>query len=286
MDETDVVFKARNWISKVGILTTPIAIEDYLQHAEAELRREEDLGPDEPGWSLMKKDKLCICVNAHDRIERQRFTICHELAHFVLKLPSQHTLPSWSYKRPLGEILCDIFASELLLPYQLFKSAAEGVPISLASIDLLGSRFLASATATGSRFAALLSSPCAFVLSEQGKVRYASRSPGLREAGAWIPSGTEVPPDSVSHQVRTIATDEQSGTIDADSWFQNWERGGVLREEARQLRAWDQTLTLLWFDNLEIPSQQRQTDEIDREADELLPELDGVLRFKKRMRRT
>src|SRR5439155_23935319 len=102
-------------------------------------------------------------------------TICHEVGHFVLGIKSDHTMPSWSYKKPIGEIYCVVFAAELLLPHQLFKPVAENAAISFDSLDTLGRQFLASVTATGSRFAALLSDPCAFVLSEQGKVRYASR---------------------------------------------------------------------------------------------------------------
>ena len=64
-----------------------------------------------------------ICVNSKDLKERQRFTVCHEIAHIVLGLPSDHkTSPGWSYaKKSLGEILCDVFAAELLLPASLFK---------------------------------------------------------------------------------------------------------------------------------------------------------------------
>jgi hypothetical protein len=259
----------------------------YLSLLGADLRLETDLGLNEPGWSITKKGKPCICVNAKDLPERQRFTICHEVAHFVLGIKSDHSVPSWSYKKPLGEIYCDVFAAELLLPHQLFKPAAENASINFNSLDVLGQQFQASVTATGSRFAALLSDPCAFVLSEQGKVRYASRSAKLRECGAWIPPGVEIPEGSLSFRARQGELSRQPEEIEADSWFRAWERGGTLLEETRHLPTWDQTLTLLWFDDLEIPppgrldhSYQEHTPE-----DELLPELDGVLRWKPRKRR-
>src|SRR5438876_11805934 len=83
VDEMDVVFKARSWVGKIPALTVPVSMEAYLSQIRAELRMETDLGPHEPGWSIMKKGIPCICVNAKDRPERQRFTICHEIAHFV-----------------------------------------------------------------------------------------------------------------------------------------------------------------------------------------------------------
>lgn len=144
---------------------------------------------DEAGYCFQNNGKHFICTNANDRTERQRFTVCHEIAHIVLGLPSQHgASPWWSYeKRPLAEVLCDVFAAELLLPYDLFQPQAEKPSISLTAIDDLAERFQASMTATGSRYAAVLSAPVAFVLSERGKVRYASRSNPLKNAYAWIP---------------------------------------------------------------------------------------------------
>jgi hypothetical protein len=72
-------------------------------------------------------------------------------------------------------------------------------------------------------------------------------------------------------------------------WFTDWERGGVLLEEARFLAPWDQVLTLLWFENEEIPPLKRPTRRWDRDIDERqsrddededgLKELDGNLRW-------
>jgi Zn-dependent peptidase ImmA (M78 family) len=154
-----------------------------------------------PGQSM---GKWTICVNAKESPERQRFTACHELAHIVLGLPSDHSsAPWWSYaKRPQAEIQCDIFAAELLLPYRFFRPLAEEMPISFAPIDELTEKFAASRTATGSRFAEVNKLPCAFVLSEQGKIRYASRSTVLRKSGAFIPTRADLPPMSLSARVR------------------------------------------------------------------------------------
>src|SRR5262249_7299949 len=99
-----------------------------------------------------------------------------------------------------NEIFCDVFAAELLLPYKLFKPLVDKADISLTTVDHLACRFVASNVATGSRFATLASAPCAFVLSERGKVRYASRSTLLRQANAWIPPRTILPQGSLSER--------------------------------------------------------------------------------------
>jgi hypothetical protein len=290
LDEVSVVMKARELVRLVNPATFPVEVESYARQIGATVRLETDLGEDEPGWSCEIKGKRYICVNAKERIERQRFTICHEVAHKVLGLPSDHQGSStWSYaKKSPAEIFCDIFAAELLLPYRLFKPLADQAAIGLAAIDALAGRFLASGMATGSRFAAVVNAPCAYVISEQGKVRYASRSKALREANAWIPPRVEMPQRSLSIRLRGGAAGNGAEQIEADEWFQHWERGGVLLEEARHLDQWDQTLTLLWFEDEEVPPENSRAWENrgqSQEEAELLPELDGVLRWPGKRRR-
>lgn len=76
--------------------------------------------------------------------------------------------------------------------------------------------------------------------------------------------------------------------IDAHEWLQTGDRGGTLLEEARHLTTWDQTqtLTLLWFEDEEVPALERETwdraAKADVENQELLKELDGALRWKPR----
>jgi len=65
--------------------------------------------PGEDGCSTMFKGSLVIAVNSRALPQRQRFTICHEIAHAVLELDSEHDAESWSYaKRPPNEILCGL----------------------------------------------------------------------------------------------------------------------------------------------------------------------------------
>ena len=153
-------------------------------------------------WSFQNRGKHYICVNSKDSYQRQRFTVCHELAHIVLNLPSDHkSSPSWSYaSKSQNEIFCDVFSSELLLPYKLFRPEVDEVNISLIAVDELAQRFAASTMATGSRLATLSHAPCAFILSEKGIVRYASRSTMLRESNAWVLPRKPLPKGSVAER--------------------------------------------------------------------------------------
>jgi Zn-dependent peptidase ImmA (M78 family) len=293
MDEFQAVLKARELVRKVNPTTVPVPVELYSQEVGAVVRPQTDMGPDEAGSCFEINGKRFICTNGNDRPERQRFTICHEVAHLRLGLPSQHqSLPWWSYaKRPLAEILCDVFAAELLLPYDLFHPVAERSSIGLSAIDELAERFAASVTATGSRYAYVVSAPVGFVLSELGKVRYASRSKALREAQAWIPPRLDLPAGSLSKKVSERTATESHDAVDADIWFNEWERGGTLLEEVRHLAQWDQTLTLLWFEDGEVPGRKVRDErghiyeKEENEDDSLLKELDGQLRWPTKRRR-
>jgi len=285
VDEFSAVLKAREFVRDLSRRDIPVDINAYLARSDCHLRADDDLSPDEAGYCVTLGGKRYIVVNGSDPPERQRFTACHEIGHIVLNLPSQHSgVPLWSYaKRPPNEVFCDVFAAELLLPYEIFKPLADRAIIGFGVLDDLARKFLASVMATGSRFAAAVDTPCAFVISQDRVVRYASRSKPLREVGAWISPGRALPVESASRNAAGVEV--ESGEIAADEWFHNWRRGGTLIEEARYLARWNQTLTLLWFEDGEMPKSYNREERIS-ESEEALDELDGTLRWPgKRKRR-
>jgi hypothetical protein len=286
MDELSAVLKARELVNKVSPTSLPVSVKAYADEIGAIIHVDEDLKPDEQGYCVDVNGKLRICVNETDDETRRRFTVCHEIAHRVLGLPSEHgEVLSWSYaKRSPNEILCDVFAAELLFPYKLFKPLVEKSDISLAAIDGFAELAVASNMATGSRFATLASAPCAFVLAEQGKVRYAARSTALREAKAWVPLREPLPDGSVAARRRGGIACGSPEEIEADVWFSDWTRGGSLLEDARHLKQWDQTVALIWFEDAEVPSET--LDRRLREEEETgLAELDGILPWPGKKRR-
>lgn len=68
----------------------------------------------------------------------------------------------------------------------------------------------------------------------------------------------DLPHCSLSERVRAGATPDGVEKVDADIWFADWERGGALLEEARHFPQWDQTLTLLSFENDEVPPAKKE----------------------------
>ena len=73
MDELSVELKARELINKVNPTTFPVSIDLYASEVCAKISDDDDLGPDEDGWSVERNGKYFIRVNADHREERQRF---------------------------------------------------------------------------------------------------------------------------------------------------------------------------------------------------------------------
>ena len=151
IDELTARLKARAFVSKANPLTVPVSMDAYLTNANAKVRLEA-LQDGLYGMSVNVGGKHHICVNRNDSPERQRFTICHEIGHIVLGLPSDHSAQWWTAKRPLAERLCDTFAAELLLPDHLFQPRAEDAVVCLATIDALAADFDASISSAISEF--------------------------------------------------------------------------------------------------------------------------------------
>ena len=277
-------YKGRKFVRDINSDSIPASIELYAMKVSAHIEIDPNLPEDEPGFSFNHNGEYYISLNGNNLPERQRFTACHEIGHIELDLSSIHEGPRWSYqKRHINEILCDVFASELLLPFNLFKPLVDKVEISFSEISNLASKFEASLIATGSRFATANDRLCAFVISENGIIRYASRSKALRDSGAWIQPGIPIPPSSLSWESRNDKAYQTTRRIDAEHWLTDWRGNQELFEQTRYLAQWDQTLTLLWFEEDEIPSKIYSDKGYIEDTG--FKELDGVLPWPGKSRR-
>ena len=226
------------------------------------------LDPGEAGYTMVTGAGPLITINELDRATRRRFTVCHEIGHMVLDLPSEHGHgPDWSYaKRSPNEVCCDVFAAELLLPVVFFTPLARGRAPDFDAVDDLRVKFFASREATASRLAATSRLACAYVLSEGGKVRHMVRSPALRDAHAWVSSGTPLPAGSAAAALRGGSGRSGSATYSGDVWFEGWQDVD-LSESSVFIPEYDQTLTLLHC------TDQDELDALPRVG---IPEHEGV----------
>lgn len=102
------------------------------------------------GALLNEAGTLRIIYATDLSLTRRRFTIAHELGHAVLQRIAQMPIPS---SREL-ERLCDMFATEVLLPEPAFLGAIDDC-FHISMLPALASRFQTSLTSTAIRYAEL-----------------------------------------------------------------------------------------------------------------------------------
>lgn len=279
MTEFEAEQKARRFVQTTGISAIPVDLGLYVAKVAGKVSLDV-LAPGEAGYTMVTGAGPLITINEMDRATRRRFTVCHEIGHMVLDLPSEHGHgPGWSYaRRSPNEVCCDVFAAELLLPVVLFTPLARGMAPDFDAVDNLRMNFFASREATASRLAATSRLACGYVLSEGGRVRHMVRSPALREAQGWVSSGTPLPAGSAAAMLRSGSGGSGSATYSGDVWFEGW--GDVeLSESSVFIPEYDQTLTLLHCtdqDELDaLPRLGAAERKGNDEDDSLLKPLDG-----------
>ena len=289
MNETDVVLRARQVSRHLTAEQVQLPLPQFVKElkgidANVVIRFDDTLDADEAGHTVPIAGKQCIIINANDRVERQRFTACHEIAHIVLGLATEHGDREGAFPgRSPNEILCDVFAAELLLPSHFARQIVEASDLELAAVEMLAKTFGASLSAAGSRFAALCDRPCAFVLVQNGVVRYASRSQSLQAMRAFVRPRQAVPAQSMVARLMRAEAVDGPVEVKADEWFDDWRGGGVVLEEARLAARWNHALSLLWFDDDGPAADDDGDDGVDGEP--LLRPLDGVLQWPGKKRR-
>jgi len=245
MTEFEAEQKERRFVREARISAIPVDLGLYLAKVAGKVSLDV-LDPGESGYTMVTGAGPLITINETDRATRRRFTVCHEIAHLVLGLPSEHGIGAdWSYaKRSPNEVCCDVFAAELLLPVEFFTALARGMSPDFDSVDELRGKFFASREATASRLAATSRLACAYVLTEGGRVRHLVRSPALRNARGWVSGGTPLPACSAAAALRAGNGRSGSATYSGDAWFEGWQ-DVELGESSVFIPEYDQTLSLL-----------------------------------------
>lgn len=157
---------ARQLLKSHGALTAPIDV----RHLAAKLKIDvlyEDLDDDISGFLLLKNNKPYIAINKSHHPNRQRFSLAHEIAHFVLHSNPQKSLfvDRLVYFRNVAsksgevreEIEANTFAAELLMPEFLLRNELKNYGEELDENDIfkLANAFGVSSEAMGYRLANL-----------------------------------------------------------------------------------------------------------------------------------
>ena len=142
------------------------------------------------------RGKGSIVVNANSSFQRRRFTIAHELGHFLniwhrpinpdggFTCRIQDLTQSWSTgsreqdRHRVQEAEANRFAIELLAPRSMLRTFLKGIP-DIAKILRIAKSLDLSREASARRYIELHEEPLALVFSKAGVVRYINRNDGF-----------------------------------------------------------------------------------------------------------
>jgi len=174
-DEALVRAIAADVIREVGIREPPVDLE--MVASMLDIREViEDPHLDVAGCLVSGPCGHVVRVRATDGRARKRFSTGHECSHTFMPgfadAPRFRCSPAVVPKKSVDELerLCDIGASELLMPVTLFRTDLADVRFGLDTVEDLAERYQASLLATANRFVTDWSAPCALVvLTERQK---------------------------------------------------------------------------------------------------------------------
>lgn len=131
------------------------------------------------GRILMKRDTGIISVNnGITHSGKRNFVIAHEIGHFLLHRSmnslfsdTQKTLSDWHINGP-HEKQANEFASELLMPTDLYKARVKSRKLNLSLIEEVSAYFGVSLTAAFIRYVSLGEFPLMVVYMEDGVIKW------------------------------------------------------------------------------------------------------------------
>jgi Zn-dependent peptidase ImmA (M78 family) len=206
-------------------------------------------------------EKALIVVNSEAIPSRKRFSVAHELGHWMrdagkisLGCDPETRLGSGELN---SETSADRYASDLLMPRFMFEPRAKRRPMTFETASDLAREFRTSLTATSIRLIDYGSHPAMLVCSDAEGIRWFSR-------GRGVP--TILRPESVgrmtfAHDLMTRSVGARTtGEVYSDQWLSSVERH-IVHEDSRLIGP-ELVLTLLWWKDedplIEIEEEQER----------------------------
>ena len=194
----------------------------------------------------------CIRVKAGQHPHRQRFTIAHEIGHFVLhplvRHDRQHSVRDFSIWHDASEEAeANLFAAELLMPEFLFKPRTRGCSPSLTLLDGLAEEFQTSLMATAFQYVNYTNEQVALVVSKGEQILWTKRA---KDFWPLIRTG-KLSPDSAAGERLSGKAGDSGKMVRSPvyAWLVKFEkdRDHDIMEDSRLHDYYDQTITLLWM---------------------------------------
>jgi Zn-dependent peptidase ImmA (M78 family) len=197
-------------------------------------------------------EKAIIAVNRSSRRPRQRFSIGHELGHWMrdhgtigFSCTDKMFIAEWSDDNP--ERRANRYAAGLLLPEFMFGPLAKNQHITLTTVRTLAKRFNMSLVATAIRLVELGSFPCMIVCNDLAKRRWFFRATDISLWPTHHPGR-----DTIAYDLlRGDASGPSPQDVCADGWIDHPDAGRYeLSEDSVKIpieNAPDLVISLLWW---------------------------------------
>lgn len=209
---------------------------------------------------------------------RIRFTMAHELGHYILHRKnrdefrcSESDMLHWESDEKRQEAEADVFASYLLMPIDDFKRTIGTDTVDLDVLDHCAQRYGVSLTAAILKWLEFTSQRAVLVMSTDGYILWARSSQSALLSGAFFRTKNAVvpiPEGSLASATETATPEKQGIELAARTWFPREPAEMSLREMRIVSDRYEQTMSLLILPKAE-PCWMREPEECD---DELLDE--------------
>lgn len=251
---------ARRLLRQCGVETADhIAVEAIAAHAGATVVRSRGAGLDSAMARLVRMGDHAV-IRVSDRIDNvgaQRFSIAHELGHFVLghqesPVPLCDAVVSRRSESAEIELEANSFAAELLMPESLVRRRCEVSPVTLDIPRSIATEYRVSLLAAARRFVELTSERCALVFTMAGAVRWSARS------ATFVPQiepGRRLDRDTVAFDIQRGKLDDRPQEVPVSAWIDMSDDGGAeLIEHAVPVPEQNAVASLLWVREREAVS--------------------------------
>jgi len=256
--ERDAQRCANGLLHRFGVRdATHIRVESFAAKLGAEII---EAPLDGASAQLIHNGKRAV-IMVSDRIVdplARRFSIAHELGHFVMRHPSRPAselcTPYASRLKRAGsrdyEAEANAFAAELLMPTTLVRAVCEVSPVDLTVPRKISREYDVSILASAIRFTELASERCAAVLSVAGKVKWFAPSVTFTYV---IERGRRIDRSSLAWDYFTKgAVDDEPQSVPADAWLDTAHDVDIV-EHSISSRAMGTVLSMLWVPERAAP---------------------------------
>ena len=241
---------AYNLLRKYGQLNKcPIPIEDIAFGEHMEFSFESLVGCEA---RLVRLGENRGYARISDRIReegRKRFTIAHELGHFLLhpnitQVFECTTGDLTDYRKNPIEIEANLFASEVLMPSSQFKELSKTTDPTFEGMVELAKIFNVSITAAAIRFidCGPIENMVLLRTNSKGQVKWCK--PRQDNFRYWIEKDTQIDPRTMTFCSLKEKTSIDQTYVNRDLWYPTKSTSRIL-EECLYMNIYDCTLTLL-----------------------------------------